>query len=361
MAVRKRKSAWMVDFRYIDPESLEQIRFRRSTGPGLTRKEAEKQERRWRHELENPPERSAEQRKEDTRKRAAFSGFAKHWLELRQADWKPSYTRTTEQIVRVHLAPFFGHADLRDIGVEKVEQYKGVALSKVAAKTVNNHLGVLGSLFSAATRWGYCEVNPVRIVSRVRTPPNEFRFWEKDDSEAFLAVVLEQEPQWHPLFFCALHTGLRAGELFALTWADVDFRTNRLHVRRSWTHGHLGTPKSGRQRSIPLSDDLREVLLALKGCKGKGKRLVFEAPRGGYLNRDMVKHVLWRGIERAEVERVTFHELRHSFASQLVIGGAPIKVVQELLGHADIKMTMRYAHLGPDTSAEYVQILNRTA
>ena len=348
----------MVDFRYVEPDSGEQNRFRRSTGPGLTRKEAEKQERRWRHELECPPERSAEQRKEDTRKRAAFSGFAKHWLELRAGDWKPSYTRTTEQIVRVHLAPFFRHTDLRDIEVEKVEQYKAVALTKVGPKTVNNHLGVLGSLFAAATRWGYCEVNPVRAVRRVRTPPDEFRFWEREDSEAFLAVVLRDEPEWHPLFHCALHTGLRAGELFALTWVDVDFRTGRLHVRRNWTHGHLGTPKSGRQRSIPLSDDLREVLLAHKKA-GKGTELVFPAPRGGYLNSNKVKRHLWRGIEEAGVQRVTFHELRHSFASQLVIGGAPIKVVQELLGHADISMTMRYAHLGPDTSAEYVQLLNR--
>ena len=116
MAIRKRKGVYFVDFRYTDPITQERRRFRRTTGKGTTKKEATELEFRWRQEVLRPPA--------PARKRAAFSGFCKHYLDTHvRTNCKPSTVRGYEQHMRVHLVPFFGDADLRLIDAEQVARF----------------------------------------------------------------------------------------------------------------------------------------------------------------------------------------------------------------------------------------------
>ncbi len=162
-------------------------------------------------------------------------------------------------------------------------------------------------------------------------------------------------PGWYAFFLTALRTGLRAGELFALRWEDVDTKKRRIEVRQNWTHGVLVTPKSGHGRSLPMTPELASALDALP----RKAPLVFPYRKGGYLDGNKVKRTFWRCTRLAGVPRIAFHDLRHSFASQLVMAGVPLKAVQELLGHADIKTTQRYAHLSPGATTEYVCLLDQ--
>ena len=143
----------------------------------------------------------------------------------------------------------------------------------------------------------------------------------------------------------ALNTGLRKGELFALTWKDIDFEREELRVRRS---------KGKRFRVIPLND---LVLQALREHpRHISSQTVFHNPDGSY----------WKDIRggfnatltKAGLPRIRIHDLRHSFASQLVSAGKPLPAVQQLLGHADLRTTMRYAHLVPDGMADVVAVLD---
>ena len=131
-------------------------------------------------------------------------------------------------------------------------------------------------------------------------------------------------------------------------------------IRITWnyTHGQLGTPKSGHGRVIPMSSALAAALQAHRHLRGK---LVFSKEDGSYLHRSRVKHPFWTCIQVAGVPKIRLHDLRHSFASQLVAKGIPLKGVQTLLGHADIRMTMRYAHLSPSETARYVEVLDAPA
>lgn len=349
MAVSKRGDTWHVAFRYKDPVTGQPQRFRRTTGPNTTKREAEALERAWRVEAESPPKPV-----EPERKHAAFSGFAKYWLDLRRPDWKPSYYRSTEQIVRVHMVGFFGDRDLRAIGPEDIQRYKAKKATELQPKTVNNHVGMLATFFKDAVSWKYCEKNPASGTAFITLPPQDFSFWDKEESAKFLAVVKAKAPGWYAFFLTALRTGLRAGELFALRWEDVDTKKRRIEVRRNWTHGVLVTPKSGHGRSLPMTPELAAALEALP----RRGDLVFPYRKGGYLDGNKVKRTFWRCIRLAEVERIAFHDLRHSFASQLVMAGVPLKAVQELLGHADIKTTQRYAHLSPGETESYVHRLD---
>jgi integrase len=348
--LRSDTGTYRVDFTYLDPVTGQERRFRRMTGSRLKR-DAEEMERKWRVEAETPPKPVQEQRN-----RAAFSGFAKHWLDTDVAvNGKPSYHRSTAQIIRVHLVPFFGDRDLREIGPEDIAKYKASKKKVLAPKTINNHIGVLSPMWAMAIEWRYAEVNPVTGTGMLEVPKEEMAFWEPAQSAAFLEAVAKQRPEWHAFFLCALRTGMRLGELLALTWGDVDFVTHQINVRRSYSHGSLGTPKNGRSRTLPMSPDLSATLKAHRHLKGD---LVFSGPDGGYLDRNRVKHHFWGGIKAAGVTLIRIHDLRHTFASQLVMKGVPLKGVQELLGHATMEMTMRYAHLAPGAKADYVALLD---
>ena len=363
MTVRKINGVWNVDFWYSDPLSGQRTRFRRSTGKGTTKRRAEELERSWRAEVEQPlPDQHPEPL------RAAFSGFAKLWFDNSVCvDGKPSYQRSTEQILRCHLVPFFEDLEMRSITPMMVQSYKAGKLNGsapvrgkrtkrvLAPKTVNNHLGVLSILFRTAVTWGYADANPVTGVGLLALPPQEFRFWDRKQSEAFLDAVIRLETSWYPLFLCALRTGMRQGEILALRWDDVDFVKRQLKVVWNFTHGQLTTPKSGCGRVVPMSPQLAA---ALRGHRHLRSELVFCREDGSHLSGHCLRRPMARALRAAGVPRVSFHDLRHSFASQLVMAGKPLKAVQEYLGHADLSMTMRYAHLSPHARREYVACLD---
>jgi integrase len=123
----------------------------------------------------------------------------------------------------------------------------------------------------------------------------------------------------------ALRTRMRIGELLALQWQDVDLVAGRITVRRNVVWGHLDTPKSGKPREIPLSNDAQKALKDHRHLRGA---LVFCDVGGHMLTEGEVRHPLWCACKRAGLRPITWHVCRHSFASHLVMRGAPMKAVQ---------------------------------
>lgn len=351
MAEKRNNGIYRANFTYTDPRTGARKRCRQSLGTRDGR-EARKREKYLMVQLETMPTH------EETKKSAAFSGFAAHWLNTHvRTNLKPTTYRSYEQILRVHLVPYFGDVDLREISVESVELYKSRKSSTHSAKTVNNHLGILGKLLVDAVKWEYADRNPAHEVQPLRLHPQDgFDFWEPEESSAFLEAVKEKRPEWHPFFLCALRTGMRLGELCALRWQDVDLDKGQIHVKRSYSHGTVTTPKSGRSRTLDMSTALKA---ALKEHKPRDPgELVFPYRKGGYLNRARIKSTFWTCIRAAAVKRIRLHDMRHTFASQLVMKGVPMRGVQQLLGHSTLEMTMKYAHLSPSATKTYVEVLD---
>ena len=154
-----------------------------------------------------------------------------------------------------------------------------------------------------------------------------------------------------PLVLLALNTGLRRGELLQLTWVDIDLERRMLTVRGEGA-------KSGRTRYVPLNVEALAVLRGWKGNAGLEAGTAFT--RHGADLASVRKS--WAGLlEAAKIEHFRFHDLRHSFASKLVMRNVSINTVRELLGHSDLKMTMRYAHLSPDHKHAAVERLMEVA
>ncbi len=143
-----------------------------------------------------------------------------------------------------------------------------------------------------------------------------------------------------PVVLTAINTGMRRGELLSMMWADINWEAKMLTIRAE-------NAKSGRQRHIPLNVEAMEVLQRWAGQAGERRAAkVFEVGD--------IKKGWGKLITDARIEQFRFHDLRHHFASRLVRAGVDLNTVRELLGHADITMTLRYAHLAPDTLAAAV-------
>ena len=149
----------------------------------------------------------------------------------------------------------------------------------------------------------------------------------------------------------SLNTGMRRGEVFELTWKEADLDRREITVDGA-------KAKSGQTRHIPLNDQAWSTLSDWRMQAGESA-LIFPSRDGGQFNN--VRKSWEAVLVAAEVEDFRWHDMRHTFASKLVMAGVDLNTVRELLGHSDIKMTLRYAHLAPEHKAAAVAKLNGIA
>ena len=273
-------------------------------------------------------------------------------MEASRLKNKPSSVESKESILRLHVLPSYGDYRLDKLDYGAIEDLKVELAQKLSHKTINNVLTVVRRMLVVARKRGLIDAVPEIEWLKVPPPPFDFLTFEEADR---LVTASKGEEEWQTMILTGLRTGLRRGELLGLRWEDVDLVTGRLMVRQSIVRGRIVTPKSGRLREIPLGD---QVLSALKKHRHLRGPLVFCKLSGCAFTRGDVKHPLNRATRRAGLRHIGWHVLRHTFASHLVMRGVPLKVVQELMGHATIEMTMRYAHLSPAISREAVRLLD---
>jgi integrase len=216
----------------------------------------------------------------------------------------------------------------------------------VSEVTINRELAFLKNLFTKAVEWGKTGENPVKKVRFYREDNARTWFLTDEDETRLLDHC---KPPLKVLVITALHTGFRASELRSLTWEDVDFRRRTITVR-------AGYAKNGESRTVPMNEVLTTTLKAVK-LDSADREKVF-CGRQGTPYRSF-RTAFDRAVHLADLTDFTFHDLRHTFASRLVMAGVDLPTVKELLGHKDISMTMRYAHLSSDHKQAAVKKLGK--
>ncbi|MQA55642.1 site-specific integrase [Pseudomonas piscis] len=245
--------------------------------------------------------------------------------------------------------------------------------------TVNRKMGSISGVFSRAVEWEYIDTHPMdrlkalkvdamglvryldgdetkRLREALDARQDEARAeresankWRADRGKELMPSLLHIPFTDHlkPLVLVSLNTGMRRGELFDLKWSEVNFQTKTITVAGA-------TTKTSDTRHIPMN---KEAVAVLEGWKKQARksRYVFPSQEGGRL--EDVKSAWLKLLERANIEGFRWHDMRHDFASRLVMAGVPLNTVRDLLGHADIKMTLRYAHLAPGTKAAAVELI----
>lgn len=348
MSVRRNhRGKWVVDVvhQHLDGRVQRVIR----TSPVQTKRGAQELERQVRAALLSG---TYERRKEGSTPTVAE--FSEKFMRVyAETNNKPSEVRQKRSSLKDHILPSLGRLRLNEVSTRHIEELKAATLAKgLKAKSVNNVLSVLRKMLSAAVEWELLDHVP--RMKALKTAEPSFDWLTPEEADRLIAAT---EPDWRALVVTAVRTGLRQGELRALRWSDVVLTpgTARVVVRQSAWQNIIGTPKSGKHREVPLCDG---ALAALRGHRHLRGPLVFCRPNGDMLSVGDMRDPLERACRAAGLRHVAWHALRHSFASHLAAGGAPLAVIQQLLGHASISMTERYSHLAPPLLRDAVRILD---
>lgn len=247
------------------------------------------------------------------------------------------------------LSVSFGNMPLRRFNTLLIEQYQAQRTQRGnKPATVNRHIATLKHMFTKAVEWDMVEEEILKRVKRVKLLEENNRRLNYLSKEECQALVNACDSHVRPIVIMALNTGMRKGEILGLKWDNIDLRHGFILLDRT---------KNGERREVPINGTLRTVLQSLT------RRLdipyVFFDPNTGKAYQN-VKRSFQTALKRIGKRDFKFHDLRHTFASQLVMAGVDLTTVKELLGHKTVSMTLRYAHLAPAHKVKAVDILDST-
>jgi integrase len=270
-----------------------------------------------------------------------FEDFANTYFELHSKQHKKSWTRDKSLIK--NLISFFGGKYLYEITPMLIEKYKIARRNEVSPATTNREVACLKNMFTKAIEWGKAEENPVKKVKLFRENNCRIRYLEKEEIRKLLKACSKH---LRPIVAVALNTGMRKGEILNLKWHDIDFKRGIIYL--------LDT-KNNEKREVPMNELLKKALISVP--KHPDSPYVFCNKDGKpYAN---VRKSFFTALKKSGIVNFKFHDLRHTFASHLVMSGIDLNTVKELLGHKSIEMTLRYSHLSPDHKKRAVDILGR--
>lgn len=276
----------------------------------------------------------------------------------------------------------FAEKPLTDITPILIDQWRTQRLKLGrTTETINRDVATFKAALSKAVEWGLINTHPLAKLKLFKADNSAKVRYLNDDEEQCLRMALHQREeemfaarkranQWReersynllplpsreqfidhikPMVLLSINTGIRQGELFSLQWQNINFDTKTLTIE-----GKLA--KSGKTRHVPLNNEAFSVLQKWHKTTSNNQ-LVFPNRDGKKF--DNVKKAWANLLKTAEVNNFRWHDMRHHFASRLVMAGVDLNTVRELLGHSDIKMTLRYAHLAPEHKAEAVAKLDK--
>ena len=341
-------SRWYVDFVFRHPDGRkERVR---EISPIQTKVGAEEYERKLRSEMLNP---SPVRKEYPTLERF----IEDHWWPTypAAAGNRPSTIREKRKHLDLHILPVLGRVRLNEIDKRKVDAFfASLAEKELSPKYRKNIGGTLHKILVSALEWDI--IDKVPRFPKIRVSDSEWDWFTAEETTKLLAKA--RDPEEYALLLFPFDTGARAGEQLGLYWGDIDWQNRKVVFRRGISEGLLGPTKTGKARHVPLTPALAAALKAIKHLKSKHV----------FCNRDGSPLTLWQLHERLEgtcrragLREIRWHDIRHSFASQLVSAGVPLRQVQEYLGHTTITMTMRYAHLAPNDGGDMFRALDRSA
>ena len=295
------------------------------------------------------------------------------FLEDQFAPWlraeKPNSAERTLQRIKTCFGDWYAKP-LTDITVERIEHWRvGRLRSGTEPTTVLRDVMTLSGVLTRAVKLDKLTANPVRRVERPRidrTP--KVRYLDPAEEKRLRAALIERDNEmrearasanrWReareedplpplryygdhltPAVLLSVNTGVRRGELLALRWPNVDLKGKQITIEGS-------TAKSAQTRHVPLNDEAVRVLMRWREQRGEVERVI--PVTTGF-------KTAWAALlRRAKISKFRWHDLRHHFASRLAQAGVPLNTIRELLGHGNMAMTLRYAHLSPDQKREAV-------
>lgn len=310
--------------------------------------------------------------------------FLTDWLEhTHKQRVRPRTYERYKEALELHILPALGHYQLQKLSAQQVQAFYAREMARgLAPATIRYYHSVLHNALEMAVKWDLVARNVCDLVEPPRKQRFEMQPLTLEQSQRLLQTL--RGHRWEALYTLALATGLRRGEILGLKWQDIDMTAGKLQVQRILSrilahpaepgHTHVyveAEPKTQRsRRSIEIApfalsalQHHQEKQMAAKqqaGEQWQNHDYVFCTAEGKHLNPNHVVDDLKRLLKKAGLPNIRFHDLRHSVASLLFAMEVHPKIVQELLGHSNISMTMDiYSHMLPGMQQEAVKKLDQ--
>ena len=269
-----------------------------------------------------------------------FEDFAKEYLDYAKIN-KRSWGRDESSLKR--LLPFFGNMLLSKIAVRHIEEYKRMRLDKVKTGTINRELASLKHMFTIAEKLGKFDgKNPVKQVKFFQERQYVMKILDREEINRLIDAAAGH---LKPILIIAVSTGMRKGEIFNLRWSDIDFVDHYIHIKKT---------KSNVMRKVPMNG---VVATTLKNIERKSEFIFPSFWSKKHKHIMEVFRLFKAACKKAGIRDLRFHDLRHTAATLMVTGGIPLVTVSQILGHATIHMTMKYAHPTPENKRKAVNVL----
>lgn len=320
----------------------------------------------------------------DPRKKNKPNGITlREFIEKQYAPWfnehRKSGTKSINDIIRCFIEPFGDYA-LQNITPVLIDQWRTQRLkNNISPHTVNRNLTGLKAALSKAVLWEFVDKHPLEKLKQLKSDRSiKVRYLTADEEKRLREAIHQRDikikterenaNQWRhergydlfpdlssfkfadhisPMILLSMNTGLRQGEVFSLKWDNINLERALLTIEGD-------NAKSGKTRHVPLNSEAVNTLVEWKK-QAIPINYVFANKQGESF--DNVKKSWSRVLKLANIVNFRWHDMRHHFASHLVMAGVDLNTVRELLGHSDLSMTLRYAHLAPEHKANAVEKL----
>jgi len=296
-------------------------------------------------------QRKAEVSKGEYPERVRIKNYSFKELAERYKEWaeiQKSWNKSKRYMVEV-LEQKFGNIALRKLEPSIVEKFiVDIAKQNKKPATVNKYITILKHMLRKAVEWNMVEeaiLKRLSSIKQLRLNNRRLRYLTKEEIARLLSCC---DKNLYPIVFTALNTGMRKSEILGLKWSNVDLKNGYIYVENS---------KSSESRTIPMNEKLLSLFRKMFEERKLSSEYVFVNPKTGAKYQD-IKKAFASTLKKAQIKNFHFHDLRHTFASHLVMAGVDLTTVKELLGHKDIKMTLRYSHLAPEHKQKAVAVLD---
>lgn len=294
--------------------------------------------------------------------------YFEEWIEGKRGTTKSNSLRLYSSYYKLHISPAIGKRKIQQIERREITKLQSDLQDKLAIRTVNNIFKTLNIILNDARIDDIISKNPAEGVKplkeAVKASETYHRALTVEEQKAFMQEI--ESDYYYEYVALLLCTGMRTGEAAALTWNDIDYKNNVIHISKTLTCTEKGapcigdTPKSeAGKRDIPLNNTIKNVLAKQKAKMGNiysiTNRSVFISVFGGIVQNHAINSAIENALARLEakgthIERFTAHALRDTFATRYIEQGGTPQTLKTILGHSSLSMTMDlYAHVLPNT------------
>lgn len=255
------------------------------------------------------------------------------------ASVQKSFAKTKSFLINELLNYFGSDTHLLKFTPQLVESFliKQLKGNKAPA-TANKKIAILKHMFTKAVEWEMIPEDVLRKVRKVKPLKENNRRLRYLSKEEIYELLKACDKHLYPIVFTAVNTGMRKEEILSLKWSNIDLKNGIIHIEKT---------KNSERRDVPINGVLLRQFKSLFAKRKLGTNYVFVNPLTNTKYKD-IKRAFQSACRRAGIDDFHFHDLRHTFASHLIMSGVDLTTVKDLLGHKDIKMTLRYAHLAPE-------------